>query len=184
MSPVAWSDRSLDPVMLDGVPVNHRDLTLLVQPVTVALPHGRFLLPTGVQGARVVEVNPTTPEYPLGGYTAQPISLGPGASATFAFDLPKASYRALSIDLYAGGADTTETGYTHVPDGAASVYDWRAHRWTPLHFAASTSRLVNPVRFISYTGSVLVRLRSTKRSGYLAILDPRQDLQLHGAGTA
>lgn len=179
---VAWSDRSLDPVGVAGGAATHRDLTLLVQPLSVGLAHGRFRLPTGVLAARALEVVPKPPQYPCCGPTIQPVSLGNGGQAMFAFQLPPARYSSLSVDLYAGGADRTASGYSGMPSGAAQVYDWRASRWVALRFAAGTSRLTHPIRFISYTGTLLLRLVSTARTGDLTILDPGHDIQLHGGG--
>lgn len=181
---VAWTDQPLDSIELDGAAASHRDLTLLVQPVTVSAARGRFLLPTGVIGARPVDMQPAAPEYPCGGVTPQPFALGPGSEATFAFQLPRGRYSALSLDLYAGGIDPTTSDYTGVPRNAVEAYDWRAQRWIPLSFHSYSSHFVKPARFISYTGAVLVRVRSTQRIGDLTILDPRADLQIHGTGMA
>jgi hypothetical protein len=116
--------------------------------------------------------------------TPQPFALGPGSEATFAFQLPRGRYSALSLDLYAGGIDPTTSDYTGVPRNAVEAYDWRAQRWIPLSFHSYSSHFVKPARFISYTGAVLVRVRSTQRIGDLTILDPRADLQIHGTGMA
>jgi hypothetical protein len=181
---VAWSDRKLDPINVAGSAASHRDLTMFIQPISVGLQRGSFRLPTGVLGARTLEVVPKQPRYPCCGPTIQPVSLGSGGQAIFGFQLPQARYTSLSLDAYAGGADVTSSGYTGMPAGALQAYDWRAGRWQGLTFSGATSRLTDPIRFISYTGTLLLRLVAMARSGDLTILDPGHDLQLHGAGTA
>jgi hypothetical protein len=62
-----------------------------------------------------------------------------------------------------------------------AVYDWHAGRWAPLNVRQSTAAAPHPMRLLSPTGTILVRLKAIKTD--LSILDPHHDLQLEMTGT-
>lgn len=182
---IAWSDRPLGIMKVDGETPRRRDLSLLIKPVTVSLPHGLFALHTGSLGARALEVVPQRPQYDCCGTTIQPISLGSGGSAIFAFEMPAPGsihFSHLRLDMYAGGSDPSSSDYHDVADGTTSVYDWRTDRWVEIRFRDGESALSHPDRLISPTGVLLVRLRPTNRSGDMTILDAHQNMQIAGDG--
>lgn len=184
---VGWNDQALVSLTLDGGSPVRRDLTLIVKPLAVDFPHGAFRLRSGTLGAYPLDIVPVTPQYACCPPTVQGIFLGAGGSATFEFDLPRRSgihARSLFLSAFAGGADTTYTGYADMPPHATSVFDWRAGRWLDLAFRHGISALPHPDSLFSPSGALLVRIRASAQSGDLAVIDPHHDLQLSGTLTA
>jgi hypothetical protein len=184
---VAWTDAPLTSFTVNGSAPRERQLTMVVRPITPAFPRSSFTLSPGTFGARVMQVVPRPPEYECCGSTVQPVAVGPGGAATFAYQLPAAAhlhFRSLSLHIYAGGIDPSANGYHGLPAGAASVYDWTRSQWAAQRFHAGTAVLRSPQRFVSATGSILLRLVATHKSGDLSILDPHADIQISGSGAA
>lgn len=175
---VGWSQDSLGTFTVEGATPRRRDLTLVVAPLSVEIPHGPFQLRPGTIGAHLVDAVPVPPQSgSLDSSAPQVIDLGAGGSATFEFDVSSVRpvhFRHLSLSVDAGGADETRIG---------EVYDWRAGRWTAIHLRPGGASLPAPQRFISRAGAVLLRLHATDQSGDVVIADPRHDLQLTGSGT-
>jgi hypothetical protein len=182
---VAWSDHTLAPLTVNGAPPQHRDLTLLAEPVRgLDLPSGHFRIQSGTVGAQALEVRPAPARYQCCGPTAQPISLGPGGSATFAFHLPgnRVHLSTLQFTVYAGGADPAATGYEGMSRGGASAYNWKAGRWESLAFRGGVAVASSAPSLVSHNGYILLRLEANHED--LSVLDPHADLQIEATGDA
>ncbi len=179
----AWTDASIAPLTVNGSRVQQRDLALLVEPISaLSIPSGPLRIRAGTLGAEMLSVQPATAPYECCGVTAQPISFGPGGSASFAFSIPQRMHvSSLRLHLYAGGSDPSASGYQGVPGNAVSAYDWHAGGWTHLAFRNGAADLSRPGRFVSPDGSFVVQLVA-RGGGDLSILDAHQDLQLEVTG--
>ena len=180
---LAWTEQPLSAVSLNGAIPEDRSLTLLVKPLAVNFPTGRFRLHTGTLGASFLDETPSRPRYACCGPTAQGIYLGVGGSATFAFDIPRPGHTHfldLVLSAWGGGPDTSFNGYTDMPSGAVHVFDWQTGRWEGVQFQNDEAALHHPDRFVSATGALLVKLQAISDAHELAIADPHQDLQLSG----
>jgi hypothetical protein len=185
MTFVAWTQKPLSPVLLDGSVPRRQSLTLIAKPLQVSFRHGPFELQSGTLGASLVDETPALPRYTCCSPSAQIVDIGAGGSATFEFDMPAGGqphFSDLTLSVYGGGQDTSYTGYTDVPAGAAQAYDWRSNSWEALHFRNGEAQLVRPDRFISSTGALLLRLRVADDSHELVLTDPHKDLQVSGRG--
>lgn len=179
---VAWTDAPIAPLSVNGSTVQQRELALLVKPIpALNLPVGPFHIRSGTLGAEMLSVRPAPAPYECCGQTAQPISFGPGGWASFAFSLPThIRVSSARLHLYAGGSDPSATGYEGVPSHGVSAFDWRAGGWATLDFHGGVANLSRAGRFVSPTGSILVRLAA--KGSDLAVLDAHQDLQLEVTG--
>jgi hypothetical protein len=175
----AWNMDSLGSIQVDGNSPNRRDLNLLVAPLQVHLHSGSFTLRTGTVPAEVIDDTPSALiqgccPFPLGYH---PIVYGPGGSAIFGWTLPadgrRVHMQSLRVTVNAGGADGSRIG---------SVYDWAAKRWTNINLTYGRADLSHASRFVSPTGQVLLKLRSTEFSGDVRIQDPARSLQISGKG--
>jgi len=178
-----WTKQPLDAVSVNRVQPRRRALTLILKRLAVGFPSGTFQLRQGTIGAYSLDETPVRPEYACCNPSIQGIYMGAGGSATFEFDLPDPGrLHALSLSLaaFAGGPDTSYTGYTDMPAHTASVYDWSSAHWIDLTFNHAVASLPHPKTLISTTGAMLVRIHASKHSGDLAIYDPHHDLQLFG----
>ena len=192
---IGWSMQPLGSFSVDGSAPQRRDLTLIVVPLSVHFPsHGSFRIRTGTFRANLVDIVPQAPQSNCCGFFSrndQQISVGPGGSFTFEFDMPNGGYPAggarpraaglqgvvrfqrLALTVN-GGAGSTTTGH---------VYDWHAHRWVAVDLSTGTAELPNPNRFVSPDGRIMLKLQATAGSGDLTIDSPYQDVQLSGMGT-
>lgn len=178
---LGWSEQPLGTYTVDGSAPHRRDLTLVAMPLSVHFPsHGSFLLRPGTLGAHLVDIVPQAPQSNSGGFFSrrqEQVSIGPGGSVTFEFDMPNAGhvrFQRLALSINSGTEGTN----------AGQVYDWRARRWVAVDLSSGDTRLPGASRFVSTNGRVLVRFRPTGESGDLTIDDPYQDIQLSGQGTA
>lgn len=176
---VGWSEKPLGTLTVDGHTPQRRDLNLIVVPLTVHLPsHGAFRLRTGTLEAHLVDMVPRAPQSSCCTFFSrrvQQISVGTGGSLTFEFDMPAAhrlQLKRLEVSVNSG-LDSTPPG---------SVYDWRAHRWVPVDLSSESAQLVDPNRFVSSGGRLLLKLQATAGSGDIAIDDPIRDVQVSGVG--
>jgi hypothetical protein len=183
VSLVAWTDATLAPFTVNGGHVQQRNLSMLVKTIgSLPPPRGHFRVRTGTLGAHVLSVRPTPAPYTCCGVTAQPVAFGPGGTATFVYSLPGHLHLSgLRLHVYGGGSDPSASGYEGLPTGSVAVYDWHAGRWAPLNVRQSTAAAPHPMRLLSPTGTILVRLKAIKTD--LSILDPHHDLQLEMTGT-
>jgi hypothetical protein len=188
---IGWSVQPLGTFRVDGSAPQRRDLNLIVVPLSVHFPsHGAFRIRTGTFGAHLVDIVPQAPQSNCCGFFSrndQQISVGPGGSFTFEFDMPGGGYPASRAGLQGvvrfqrleltvnGGSGDTSTGY---------VYDWQAHRWVGVDLSTGTAELSNPNRFVSPDGRIMLKLQASAGSGDLTIDSPYQDVQLSGTGTA
>jgi hypothetical protein len=174
---LAWSDRPLVSLSVDGTSPQRRDLSLILSPLTVHLAPGAFRLRQGAVGPRLVDEMPSTPTSCCNLDTSG-VYLGPGGFATFEFDLPEGQhthYDSLHLTINTGGADGTRIG---------QVYDWQRHRWIFVDLSTGAATLRNPAPFLSGDGALLLRLTPTEESGDITINDLVQDLQISGNGMA
>lgn len=179
---VAWNQQPLGSITVDGVSPQRRDLNLIVAPLTVDFTGGPFTMRTGTFGAHLVDDVSLNTLSNTGCCcctpSPDPVYVGSGDSATFAFDLPRAHrlhFSTLWLQVDAGGADGANIG---------SVYDWRARRWVHEDLSMGYAGLSNPDRFLSPAHTVLVKLAGDSASGDIRVSDPHQDLQLSGTGVA
>lgn len=175
---IAWNEQHLGSISVDGTQPQRRDLNLIVSPLSVHFDPGAFQLRTGTFGARLTEAAPASVQNNCCGPTIQPVYLGSGGWAVFRFDLPRTShlhFRQLALGVNAGGADGS---------AIARVYDWQARRWVHVGLGSGYAGLADPDRFVSPTGSMLIKLEATDTSGDIKISDPHQDLQISGSGVA
>ncbi|GAC1635855.1 MAG: hypothetical protein NVS4B2_23700 [Chloroflexota bacterium] len=180
---LAWTRKSLISVTVDGVEPRRSDLTLVVKPLSVGLGAGNLDLQPGTIGAHPMDEVPVTPRYACCNPSVEGIFIGGGGAATFEFDVPapgRVHARSLALSVFAGGPDTTYTGYNDMPAHSASVYNWETGQWTDLRFVHGTAQLPRPQAMISQSGALLVRIRASQRTGDLAIFDPYHDLQISG----
>jgi hypothetical protein len=179
---VAWSEQPLGSFTVSGSVPHRRNLTLVAMPLAVGLPSsGPFQLRIGTIGAQLIDIGPQPPSSSCCNWfsrNAAQLSVGPGGSMTFQFDIPQA-HRQVRFDRLAisvnSDADSPDLG---------RVYDWRAHRWVRIDLSSGTASLREPARFISSTGQIMVRLQATSASGDITIAEPYRDVQVSGSGTA
>jgi hypothetical protein len=176
---LAWTQRSLGSISVDGTAPQRRDLNLVIAPISAHLVHGAFTLPTGVLGAHLIDASPG--DASNGGCCGfdprlQPVYLGIGGSATYQFDIPgqHVHFRHLALDVNAGGA----TG-----DGIGHSYNWSTGRWDAVDLSTGTVSLIHPDRYVSPRGALLLKLSTTDYSGPVVIGDAHRQLQISGAGT-
>jgi hypothetical protein len=202
---IGWSVQPLGTFSVDGSAPQRRDLNLVVVPLSVHFPsHGSFRIRTGTLGAHLVDIVPQAPQSNCCGFFSrndQQISVGPGGSFTFEFDLPKGGYPAgrARLGAAAGRARPQSAGLQGavrfqrlaltVNGGSGGsttghVYDWHAHRWVAVDLSTGTAELSNPNRFVSPDGRIMLKLQATPGSGDLTIDSPYEDVQLSGTGTA
>jgi hypothetical protein len=177
---IGWSTQPLGSFRVDGSAPQRRDLNLIVVPLSVHFPsHGSFRIRTGTLGAHLVDIVPQAPQSNCCGFFSrndQQISVGPGGSFTFEFDMPNGGHvrfqrLALTVNGGTGGMSTGD------------VYDWHAHRWVAVDLSTGTAELPNPNRFVSPDDRIMLKLQATAGSGDLTIDSPYQDVQLSGTGT-
>lgn len=176
---LAWTQRSLGLVTVDGSAPQRRDLNLVMAPISVHLTRGAFTLPTGALGAHLIDASPG--DSTNGGCCAfdpriQPLYLGVGGSATFQFDIPgqRVHFRSLALDVNAGGA---------LGDHIGHAYNWRSGRWDAVDLSTGEVSLRHPDQYVSPRGALLLKLKTTNVSGSVVIGDAQQQLQISGAGT-
>jgi hypothetical protein len=176
---LAWTQRSLGAVTVDGTVPQRRDLNLVMAPLSVHLGRGSFSLPTGVLSARLMDSSPG--DSSSGGCCPfdpriQPLYLSQGGSATFQFDIPgkHIRFRRLALNVNAGGA---------VGDDIGHVYNWRSGRWDQVNLSTGNASLRHPNQYLSPRGALLVKLETTSTSGAVVIGDAHRQLQISGAGT-
>lgn len=184
---VAWTQQPTGTFTVDGARTSVRSLTMLTKGLSVQFPRGQFQLRTGTIGAHLVDETQSLARYACCSPSAQAVYIGAHGSATFEFDIPHTPhlrFHSLALSVYAGGPDPSYTGYSDVPAGAVTVYNWRSNRWTPLTFRAGATSLLQPNDDISATGALLVRLHVDNDANDLTIADPGHDLQISGAASA
>jgi uncharacterized membrane protein YhaH (DUF805 family) len=176
---LAWTQRSLGAVTVDGTTPQRRDLNLVMAPISVHLVRGAFTLPTGALGAHLIDASPGVSTN--GGCCpfdprVQPLYLGVGGSATFQFDIPgqRAHFRRLALDVNAGGAMGDHIGH---------AYNWSSGRWDTVNLSTGEARLSHPDQYVSPRGALLLKLKTTNDSGSVVIGDAHRQLQISGAGT-
>lgn len=176
---LAWTQRSLGAVTVDGTAPQRRDLSMVLAPLPVHLKRGAFTLPTGVLSARLIQASPG--DSSSGGCCPfdprlQPLYLSPGGSATFQFDIPgkHVQFRRLALAVNAGGAAGDDIGH---------VYNWSRGRWDPLNLSTGSTSLDRPNQYLSPRSTLLVKLETTDNSGPVVIGDVHRQLQISGAGT-
>jgi hypothetical protein len=174
----AWTQQPLGSFKVDGSSPQRRDLNLLIMPLSVRFPVGHFRLRTGTLTAHLVDIDPqitSSPCCPRPPGTA-PVFVGSGGSATFAWQMPRATrvhFRRLVLSVDAGGAIGTHIG---------TVWNWRRDRWDPINLRYGDAPLSNPDRYVSPSGTVLLRLHATDASRDISMPDTRQALQISGEG--
>jgi hypothetical protein len=176
---LAWTQRSLGSVTVDGTAPQRRDLTLVMAPISVDLAHGAFTLPSGVLGAHLIDAS--AGDSTNGGCCpfdprVQPVYLGVGGWATFQFDIPgqRVHFRRLTLDVNAGGAAGDHIGH---------LYNWSSGRWDAVDLSSGEASLSHPDQYMSARGAVLLKLKTTSDSGSVVIGDIHRQLQISGAGT-
>ncbi len=176
---LAWTQRSLGTVTVDGTAPQRRDLSLVMASLSVHLKRGAFTLPTGVLSARLMESSPG--DSSSGGCCpfdprVQPLYLSLGGSATFQFDIPgkHVQFRSLALAVNAGGATGDDIGH---------VYNWSSGRWDPVNLSTGWAGLPHPNEYLSPRSTLLVKLQTTINSGPVVIGDVHRQLQISGAGT-
>lgn len=183
---LAWTDQPLAPLRLEGgldSAPGRRDLTLIVQPITVNFPNKTFHLRIGTIDARLLAALPARPESVCCGPLVQSMYLASGGSAVFAFDLPQPSrLRARKLAIVADVLDPYEYAaqYESIPPGLGSTYNWRLGRWLPLDFRQGKALIPDPGNAVSATGIVLLKVSITNAIGGLAVMNPQHDLQIEG----
>ncbi|HZU11309.1 MAG TPA: hypothetical protein VFB58_00575 [Chloroflexota bacterium] len=173
---VGWTQQPFGAISVDGAAPQRRDLTLVTAPLQVSFPHGPFTLRTGVLGAHLVDENPQPSQNSCCPQPSEPVILNAGGWAVFAFDIPQApriTWTRLNLGVDAGGADGADI---------CAVYDWHRHAWVHEDNTYGYTRLRDPARFISPSGTLLVRLRATYDSNTIHINDIHHSLQLSGSG--
>lgn len=177
---VGWTDRPLGTLSVDGTTPRVRSLTMIAVPLSVGFPaHGPFTLPAGTIAAHLVSTVPRPPQSTSFGRfmrDGQQITVGPGGSFTFEFDLPttpRVHLHSLQIGIAfgAGGANS------------GAVYDWSSRRWTPVDLGNGALNLVRPAPDIGPHGQVLIRMDATNSSGDVTINNITDDVQISGQGT-
>ncbi|HEY8686313.1 MAG TPA: hypothetical protein VIO57_11965 [Chloroflexota bacterium] len=176
---LAWTQRSLGAVTVDGTVPQRRDLTLVMAPLSAHLKRGAFTLPTGVFSAQLMESSPG--DSSNGGCCpfdprVEPLYLNLGGSATFQFEIPSKHihFRQLALDVNAGGAAGDDIGH---------VYNWSSGRWDPVNLSTGRAGLHHPNQYLSSRSTLLVKLEATNNSGAVVIGDVHRQLQISGAGT-
>jgi hypothetical protein len=177
---VGWTTQPLGTISVDGSSPQRRDLNLVESPLSVDFTPGPFKLRTGTLGARLVDISPSTTgnNFCCGPLGAQSVTLPQFGSATFEFDIPHGVHlRFTSLHLYvdAGGADGIDLG---------RVYDWQTSTWVHEDLAEGYAILKNPQRFVSPTGTILVKLQPGDYGNPGRIQDVHQDIQISGTGVA
>lgn len=176
---VGWTDRPLTPVSVDGSTPQQRSLTMIAVPLSVHLPtHGPFVILPGTVNAHLIGTVPRPPQSTTFGQLmrrSQQLTVGPGGSLTFEFDLPPAArvhYHSLHLSVAFG-----DTGA-----GRGSVYNWTTHRWTPIDLSGATALVPDAAHSVSASGRLLMRMSATQNSGDITISDITQDLQVSASG--
>jgi hypothetical protein len=178
---VAWTEQPLGTLTVSGAVPHRRDLTLVAMPLSVDFPaSGPFQLHIGTIGARLVDIGARPPSSSCCNWfsrNTQQLSVGPGGSMTFEFDVPKAGsnvrFDRLGVSVNSD-SDSPDLG---------RIYDWRARRWVRMDLSSGTAQLSQPDRFISSAGRIMVRLQATAASGDITIDEPFRDVQISGSGT-
>jgi hypothetical protein len=176
---LAWIDRPLTRLYVNGNAPQRRDLNLVVAPLGVTLAgHGPFQLRNGTVSPHLVDVSPQAPQSTCCwlSHDQHALSIGVGGFATFAFDIPASGpvhFRRLRITV------DNEIAAPHI----GHLYDWRTGRWLPIDLDMGSVDISNPDRFVSAHGELLLRLTATSDSGDIAIPDPNQNFQLSGVGS-
>lgn len=184
---VAWSETPLTSFTVAGETPRHRDITLIVKPLSVSFPHHSFLLRPGTLGGHLVDMTPVTPQRWCCFPTVQPVSLGEGGSASVQFDIPDTRdfrFVRLALTLPGNGVRSADPGQPGVPRGVGFAYDWFTRRWDSITFHADTAALAPAARYVSPTGALLVKLQATHTTGDITMLDVHRDLQLSGFAVA
>jgi hypothetical protein len=176
---VAWNQKALAPIKVNGATPDIREMNLIVQPLSPpALGPGRFHLRTGTFGARLVDVTPEKATSGQSTNTTTGIDIGANGSATFEFQLRPASgvhFSYLKLYVDAGGSSAIDMG---------QVWDWHAQRWVLFDLATGQTRLNQPNRFVSPAGTIRIKLTNYDFSRDLQIADFNRNLQISGAGYA
>jgi len=178
---VAWTDAPLASFTVDGETPQSRDLTMIAKPLSAAFPTGPLRLRPGTLTARLVDMVPVKPERWCCFPTVQPVSLGVGGSATFQFDIPDGGhihFRHLSLSIDSSGVHYWDLSKDGIPNSIGSLFNWHSRQWESVRFHNATASLAN--RYISPTGTMLVRLQATEATGDITLLDVAHDLQLSG----
>lgn len=175
---IAWNQQPLLDVTVNGSAAPTRNLNLIVQPlVPQSVTPGHFLLRTGTVGAQLLSVDPAPNRNQYDPYPSG-LDIGAGGSATFEFQLPSADrirFARLTLNVNAGGANSIDMG---------RVWDWRSRSWVVFDLSQGYAGLTQPNRFVSPSGTVLVKLVNTDTTHDLQIYDSHASLQLSGAGYA